>query len=212
MTDEVAESIRRAPTGARFVRADLHIHSFGPDGSYDVKDPGMTPAGIVATAAAKGMSVVAITDHNAIGGVEAAIAAAAASRILVVPGVELSTPGGHILAYCETVEALRRLMARLELSPDRKACRTAPFEVLRHVEELGGFVIAAHVDADGGLEKEIPGFGDRKEAILCSPVLAAVEIAFRENLGWYGDPDPVAERKGRINACAKKEQSHAQSK
>jgi hypothetical protein len=34
-------------TGARFRRADLHIHSFG--GSHDLRDTSMTPAAIVAT-------------------------------------------------------------------------------------------------------------------------------------------------------------------
>lgn len=34
--------------GARFFRADLHIHSFSA--SHDVRDPAMTPAAIIDTA------------------------------------------------------------------------------------------------------------------------------------------------------------------
>ena len=37
--------------GARFIRADLHIHSYGKDsGSFDVTDQEMTPEKIVDTA------------------------------------------------------------------------------------------------------------------------------------------------------------------
>ena len=50
--------------GAHFLKADLHIHSYGAGGSYDVDDVQMTPPGIVDTAIAKGLSVISITDHN----------------------------------------------------------------------------------------------------------------------------------------------------
>ena len=56
------------PNGARFYRADLHIHSFG--GSHDVKDVTMTPDGIVQIAVAEGLNVVALADHNEIINVE----------------------------------------------------------------------------------------------------------------------------------------------
>jgi hypothetical protein len=39
------------PRGARFHRADMHIHSFG--GSHDVHDGKMTPENIVNTASRK---------------------------------------------------------------------------------------------------------------------------------------------------------------
>ena len=62
------------PRGARFHRADLHIHSFG--GSHDVRDRTMTPQNIVDTALAQGLGVIAVTDHNEINNVEAAMKAA----------------------------------------------------------------------------------------------------------------------------------------
>ena len=37
-------------SGARFYKADLHIHSFGEEGSFDVTDSSMTPERIVDTA------------------------------------------------------------------------------------------------------------------------------------------------------------------
>jgi hypothetical protein len=44
-------------TGARFHRADLHIHSFGA--SHDVRDTSMTPEEIVSTAVREGLSIIA---------------------------------------------------------------------------------------------------------------------------------------------------------
>ena len=61
--------ISSLPNGARFYRADLHIHSFG--GSHDVKDVTMTLDGIVKPAVAEGIDVVAVADHNEIINVEA---------------------------------------------------------------------------------------------------------------------------------------------
>jgi predicted metal-dependent phosphoesterase TrpH len=52
--------------GAKFVRADLHIHSYGEYGSFDVNDTSMTPEAIVDTAIEKGLSIISITDHNKI--------------------------------------------------------------------------------------------------------------------------------------------------
>lgn len=51
-------------SGAQFRRADLHIHSFGEVGSYEVTDTAMTPENIVDTAIAEKLDVMAITDHN----------------------------------------------------------------------------------------------------------------------------------------------------
>lgn len=50
--------------GAHFVKADLHIHSYGNGGSYDVADSQMNLQNIVDTAIEKGLSVISITDHN----------------------------------------------------------------------------------------------------------------------------------------------------
>jgi predicted metal-dependent phosphoesterase TrpH len=75
------DDVLAQPTGAHFLRADLHIHSFG--GSHDVKDAGMTSAAIVQTAATEGLSILAITVHNEIVNVEAALNAANGSKVLV---------------------------------------------------------------------------------------------------------------------------------
>jgi predicted metal-dependent phosphoesterase TrpH len=59
--------------GAHFLRADMHIHSYGNSGSYDVADPDMTPAGIIDKCIAENLKVIAITDHNTTGNVAEAV-------------------------------------------------------------------------------------------------------------------------------------------
>jgi predicted metal-dependent phosphoesterase TrpH len=78
-------------------RADLHIHSIASDGK-------LTPADIVREAAGRGLSFIALTDHDSIDGIVSAQAAACAfPGLKVIPGVEISTdiPHNeiHILGY-----------------------------------------------------------------------------------------------------------------
>ncbi len=74
---------------------DLHTHSTASDGS-------LTPAEIVALSASAGITWLALTDHNTVGGLEEFLRAAEATSIRPVPGVEFSTDHGsqelHILA------------------------------------------------------------------------------------------------------------------
>ncbi len=66
---------------------DLHIHSaLSPCGDND-----MTPNNIVNMAVLCGLNLIAITDHNSIGNVAAAMKVAESLPISVVPGMELET-------------------------------------------------------------------------------------------------------------------------
>jgi predicted metal-dependent phosphoesterase TrpH len=62
---------------------DLHTHTFYSDGS-------LAPAELVARAAANGVQVLALTDHDVTDGVPEAQAAAQQAGITLVPGVEIS--------------------------------------------------------------------------------------------------------------------------
>ena len=64
-------------------RYDLHCHSTHSDGLLE-------PAAVVARAAARGVDVLALTDHDEVSGLAEAGAAAAAARITLVAGTELS--------------------------------------------------------------------------------------------------------------------------
>jgi predicted metal-dependent phosphoesterase TrpH len=70
--------------------ADLHIHtSCSKDGESSV-------AQVLATAAAVGIDVIAITDHDTMNGYQ--IAREITSEVLLIPGVEVSTKDGHLIA------------------------------------------------------------------------------------------------------------------
>ncbi|KAA6214158.1 PHP domain-containing protein [Streptomyces albofaciens JCM 4342] len=77
------------------MRIDLHTHSTASDGTD-------TPAELVRNAAAAGLDVVALTDHDSVGGYAGARAALPAGLTLVT-GTELSCRIGgvsmHMLAY-----------------------------------------------------------------------------------------------------------------
>lgn len=74
---------------------DLHLHSNRSDGT----DP---PARVVELAVSAGLGAIALTDHDTLEGIEAA-RAAAADRIRLIPGIELSvewtTGEMHLLGY-----------------------------------------------------------------------------------------------------------------
>ena len=75
---------------------DLHAHSTRSDGTFP-------PADLVRLAAARGLDLVALTDHDTTDGLEEASATAAEAGIGFVPGVEFSaTYEGssiHVLGY-----------------------------------------------------------------------------------------------------------------
>ncbi|HCP59962.1 MAG TPA: PHP domain-containing protein [Dehalococcoidia bacterium] len=78
-------------------QVDLHLHSTASDGRF-------SPAEIVAMAAERGLSVIALTDHDTVNGITPALEAARAfPNLKVIPAVELSTdvPRGeaHVLGY-----------------------------------------------------------------------------------------------------------------
>src|SRR6266487_3897278 len=77
------------------VRADLHCHSSASDGTR-------RPAEVVRAAAAAGVDVLALTDHDTVAGVAAA-AAALPPGLRLLPGMELSCRYAghsvHLLAY-----------------------------------------------------------------------------------------------------------------
>ncbi len=94
-------------------KIDLHIHSTASDGR-------LSPAEIVRKSAERGLTIIAIADHDTVDGVAPALVAAKAfPKLKVIPSVEINTdvPYGeaHILGYfidCanhELGEALERL-------------------------------------------------------------------------------------------------------
>ena len=185
--------------GAKFLRADLHIHSFGEFGSYDVADAAMTPQNIVDLALSEKIGVISITDHNEILNVKAALDYAVSKDILVVPGVELSTTNGHLLVYVATFDALRSFYGRLNISDDKKMCNNTIVQCLDFAQSFGGFGVAAHIELSSGFEMYMQGYTPFKTAVLNHSNLLGLEISSSINENWFTDRDTSTERKALIN-------------
>lgn len=103
-----------AARGPSAGRVDLHVHTTYSDGTY-------TPAQVVDLARRAGLAALAVTDHDTIGGVPEARAAAAGSSVEIGAGVEITAEYRqrelHLLGYFvaldhaelnDALEAIRR--------------------------------------------------------------------------------------------------------
>ena len=109
--------------------ADLHIHSIH---SYD--GTSSISAILKYVADQTDLDVIAITDHNTLAGVREAVRLAPRYGVEVIPGCEVSTAEGHLLALYIT----ESVPAGLSL-----------VETARQVGRQGGLCIAPHPEAKG---------------------------------------------------------------
>jgi predicted metal-dependent phosphoesterase TrpH len=119
-------------------RADLHTHSTASDGT-------LAPADLVRQAHRRGLSVIALTDHDTTAGLADAIVTGAEVGVRVIPGIELSTNVSdgevHILGYgidpADTV--LQAALARYRQARVERA--------VRMIERLRGLGVELSEDA-----------------------------------------------------------------
>lgn len=141
------------------------------------------PADLVALALGAGLEIIGITDHNSAGWCDSVTAAAANSGLAVFPGVELSTPEGHLLALFEpgTPQSfIEELLVEVGIGKERlgdlEAATTEHIEdICRRVEGKGGVSIAAHIDGKRGFLKAV-AVGAVRQSIYRCRQLRAVEI------------------------------------
>ena len=102
------------------IKFDLHIHTTASDGTD-------SPEAVVALAAEKGFSVVAITDHDTMRGVPEALAAGQRLGVRVIPGVEISAGGQaevHVLGYgIRDARRLEDVLARMQAMREERMAR-----------------------------------------------------------------------------------------
>jgi predicted metal-dependent phosphoesterase TrpH len=116
-------------------RFDLQAHSIYSDGE-------LPPEQVVESAAAAGVELLALTDHDTIEGVPAALAAAAIHGIRVIPAVEISAIDDgheppcelHILGY-DIAHDSSEVKARLQAFVDDRRART--LRMAAALRELG---------------------------------------------------------------------------
>jgi 3',5'-nucleoside bisphosphate phosphatase len=154
---------------------DLHTHSTCSDGS-------LNPAELVAHAAAAGVQVMALTDHDTIEGLDDAAWAAASHGLKLVCGVEISASWRaqaiHVLGlWIDPASAQLRgaLQAQAELRRSRMTKICARLSKLR----LPGEELLAAVQAYPGL----PTRAHLAKALVAGGHAADSEAAFRKYLG-----------------------------
>jgi predicted metal-dependent phosphoesterase TrpH len=132
--------------------ADLHIHTI-----YSEDATNSIPAILKYVSEKTQLNVIAITDHDAVGGVREAMKLAPSYGLEVIPGIEISTADGHLIALFvnEVVPAGLSLI-----------------ETLERVNDLGGICIVPHPEARG-----VPALTQTKiEEALTHPHLANVLV------------------------------------
>lgn len=193
------KEIEVVDNGAQFLNGDLHVHSYGA--SHDVKDTGMTVEAIIDAAVKAGIRLLALTDHNTDANVEEALdyAQKYAGQLLFLPGVEITTAHGHLLAYFAPNEAskVRDLLAKVaivgKLGDQQSHTTRSMADVVREAELLGGICIAAHIDRPKtGFEVLVEGYPNWKKDIITSSGLYGLEFDNPANLGWYSENDDPA--------------------
>jgi len=116
--------------------ADLHLHTiYSYDGTASL-------AAVLGRAKQLGLDVIAITDHDEIRGALKALELAPNYGVEVIPGIEITTADGDLLAFFihEKVDAGLSLV-----------------ETVLRVRELGGVCIAPHPMAGGMGMKSLSG-------------------------------------------------------
>jgi predicted metal-dependent phosphoesterase TrpH len=157
------------------VNIDLHTHSNRSDGT-------LAPAELVQRAAAAGVQVLALTDHDTTAGLDAAGEAARIAGIRLVPGVEVSASWRaqsiHVLGLWVDPTSLP-FQKRLETQAERRRQRMR--NMCERLTKLGlpGKELQAAVDAQPGL----PTRAHLAAALVAGGHVMRADDAFRKYLG-----------------------------
>ena len=154
--------------GAEFHKCALQVNPFHYARTYrgqaSTLDEASYVSALIDKAEALGISVLAVTDHNHVGGTGAIRAEAQGRGIHVFPGFELSsTEGIHVFCLYppEATEAeLERFLGEFGIratEPSSSLCDKSFSELLARVRDQGGMSIAAHVTNDNGLLRVLHG-------------------------------------------------------
>lgn len=133
------------------IKADLHMHTTASDG-------GFSPSDVVHKAHAAGVTHLAITDHDTMGGLKEARLAARALDVVMIDGVEISAGGEsevHVLGYgidenCEELQALFAKMHDERIARARKIAQkldalAVGIDIERILREAGDSVGRPHI-------------------------------------------------------------------
>ncbi len=105
------------------LRIDLHVHTCYSDDSTSPLEE------IIFYAKKQGLNGIAITDHDTLRGAKRALKLARKKELMVIPGIEVTTLQGHVLALNVTTFISHNL---------------GLVETVEKIHEAGGIAVAAH--------------------------------------------------------------------
>ena len=156
---------RRLYRGSEWRKWDLHVHT---PASYDW-DSGCKDKAedIVKKAIAENISIITITDHHTVKGIDEIVKTAKGKNITILPGVELRTDKGnkgiHIIGIFDTIVTSKtiydKLLCQLNLSDGdvkKKGDKDiyCNFEdACQKIHELGGLVLLHAGNKSSGIEQ-----------------------------------------------------------
>lgn len=173
-------------TWARFWAVDFHVHT---PGSADAKDENFgTPQDIVDAAIAANLDAIVITDHNTVSWCKAVADAASDTPLVVLPGVEISTTEGHLLAVWEQgtdPSQIEEVLVKLNIGQaDRGkldiAANAGFSDAAAKVAASGGLAIPAHIEKDKGLMRLT--VKAHVKDILLDGAIGAVEVVHLDTI------------------------------
>jgi predicted metal-dependent phosphoesterase TrpH len=126
-----------------YKKLDLHVHT---PASACYSEMNIKPAEIVDAAVAARLNAIGITDHNSAEAIDGIRKIAREKGLVIFPGFEISTRGGHVLAIFDLDTPFCKLKNLLNyVGVKRAGCGDATVqandtteEVLQKVVEVGG--------------------------------------------------------------------------
>lgn len=152
-------------TYAKFWRCALQVNPVGYNGTYRGSDHGLDEAGYNKALLEKclelGIMVVGLADHGSVASVDALRQVLQLHGIVVFPGFEIASNDKihYVCLFSEetTRQQLERYLGNLDLldpSDGVRPSRLSSEQLIEKVDQLGGFIYAAHCTQDSGLLKK----------------------------------------------------------
>lgn len=209
--EKAMEQINNSEIGAKFFKADLHIHT--PASSDFIGS--VTPEDIINKAIEKKLNIIAITDHNSVEWCERIIETSKGKNIDIFPGIEISTQGGklglHFIAIFDKDKPLQEIkdcLAKIGLDSKKQGTTetltTESIEkIMKEIRESNGIVIGAHAYSPKGICNGMQG--NQRTEIIKNKNLCAIEIADLKHIDFFKGLDPQYQR---LLACIKSSDAH----
>jgi predicted metal-dependent phosphoesterase TrpH len=151
---------------------DLHAHTTASDGS-------LTPTELVRQASALGLSALAVTDHDTLGGLAEAMAVAREIGLGLLPGVELSVEDNagrfHLLGYGFDPQNSELAETLIDLRRSRAARNE---QMAKKMAALGLLVTMKDVRAVAGEDAQVIARPHFAQALVNKGVVSSVKEAF----------------------------------